>query len=83
MSTKQYILSPKIETIFWTQYILFRAHAQFAGVELDLPPPPVFIIYLATKNVHVKDPFSIVTLLLFIERLNHSLTFLSSSLCTL
>ena len=23
-----------IETIFWTQYILFRAHAQFAGVEL-------------------------------------------------
>ena len=25
-----------IETIFWTQYILFRAHAQFEGVEFML-----------------------------------------------
>ena len=25
-----------METIFWTQYILFRSHAQFGGVELTL-----------------------------------------------
>ena len=38
MSTKQYKLSAQnglnIETIFWTQYIVFLVHAQFAGVEL-------------------------------------------------
>ena len=37
-----------IETIFWTQYIVFCAHAQFAGVEL-LSTTMYNVTYLENK----------------------------------
>ena len=47
-----------IETIFLTQYIVFRAHAQFAGVELKLTTKfqgnNVFLVALSVITVNCK-----------------------------